>query len=208
MMKLSRTKLLLHENLITSKTLMKKIFNLTVLIMVLSRALLISQNIKNTSDAERSWVEMMQDPAVNFYDVQKVFQTYWKDKKVSAEESENEEEGGWQQFKRWENYMEPRVYPSGKRVDPSLAYQEYQNYLSSNIASYKNSPAAVQANSWTFLGPSSNATEGMVGRLNLYGFSRVITILFIQELLPEVCGKLRMAEQTGRPIQITSHPLV
>ena len=55
---------------------------------------------------------MMSNPdkkKINFHDVQKSFNDYWKDKDVSATEQENAEEGGWQQFKRWEWFMEQRT---------------------------------------------------------------------------------------------------
>ena len=29
------------------------------------------------------WIEMMQDPTVNFFKVQRAFETYWKDRKIS-----------------------------------------------------------------------------------------------------------------------------
>ena len=49
----------------------------------------------------------------NFYDLQKKFNEYWKDKTPSKDEGENRKEGGYQQFKRWEAFMKPRVYPTG-----------------------------------------------------------------------------------------------
>ncbi|MFH2096044.1 MAG: PKD domain-containing protein, partial [Bacteroidota bacterium] len=50
--------------------------------------------------------EKKQGTARNFYDVQKAFNQYWEGKTI-------ERGKGWKQFKRWENFMEPRVYPSG-----------------------------------------------------------------------------------------------
>jgi hypothetical protein len=55
------------------------------------------------------WVEMMHDPNANFYDIQQEFNNYWENRPI-------EKGKGWKQFKRWEEYMEPRVYPSGNRT--------------------------------------------------------------------------------------------
>ncbi len=66
----------------------------------------------------------------SFYDVQKAFYDYWDEQaKVAGTEeeregAENEEEGkGWEQFKRWENFMEPRVFPYGNLELPSIYKQ-------------------------------------------------------------------------------------
>ena len=54
------------------------------------------------------WVEMMDDPNVNFYEVQKAFDEAWGDHGY-------ERGKGYKQFKRWEFFTEQRVYPSGNR---------------------------------------------------------------------------------------------
>ncbi|MFW5877930.1 MAG: WD40/YVTN/BNR-like repeat-containing protein, partial [bacterium] len=41
-----------------------------------------------------------------FYQVQDAFEHYWEDKEIQKGK-------GWKQFKRWEDFMEPRVYPYG-----------------------------------------------------------------------------------------------
>ena len=64
------------------------------------------------------YVEMMNDPSVNFYDVVDAFNTHWEGKSI-------EKGRGWKQFKRWEAFMEPRVYPSGTRPAPQSLYQGY-----------------------------------------------------------------------------------
>jgi hypothetical protein len=55
----------------------------------------------------QKWVEMMNDSGSNFYDIQKEFNAYWQYKKIDKGK-------GWKQFKRWEAFMEPRVYPKGR----------------------------------------------------------------------------------------------
>ena len=37
----------------------------------------------------------------------------------------------------WEEFMEPRVYPSGNFFDPSIAYIEYEKYSCQKVYSKK-----------------------------------------------------------------------
>lgn len=78
----------------------------------------------------------------NFYEVQKAFNAYWKDKKI-------EKGKGWKQFKRWEEFMEPRVYPSGK-IPKDILWEEYQKI--------KNENKSTTAN-WTHMGPTDTPTD-------------------------------------------------
>ncbi|MFH0866445.1 MAG: hypothetical protein V1904_09620 [Bacteroidota bacterium] len=55
----------------------------------------------------QNWVDMMQDSNANFYSIQKAFNNFWEGKKI-------EKGKGWKQFRRWENFMAPRVYPGGE----------------------------------------------------------------------------------------------
>lgn len=64
---------------------MKKSLFFIAVIMFFQSKILISQK----------WVEMMSDPNANFYETQKEFYAYWKNRKV-------EKEHGYKQFKRWE----------------------------------------------------------------------------------------------------------
>ena len=50
---------------------------------------------------------------VTFWDVQKAFECYWDSLEPSNVESENAEEGGWQQYKRWEWFVKQRTFPGG-----------------------------------------------------------------------------------------------
>jgi len=49
----------------------------------------------------------------NFYIVQQAFNEYWQNRKI-------ERSKGWKQFKRWEAFMTPRVYPSGNFTSDML----------------------------------------------------------------------------------------
>ncbi len=119
------------------------------------------------ADAQK-WVEMMQDPTRNFYDIKKEFENYWKDKPY-------ERGKGYKQFKRWAWFVEPRVFPSGNMNNASRgkAYEEYQKYLESNPQAKINAnaaPTATAAN-WTPLGPFGSPTNGDAGRLQCIRFS-------------------------------------
>ena len=97
----------------------------------------------------QDWVSQMKDPSVNFYDVQKSFNKYNEKKERDLEKfnrqifkktgkapSEEETEvPGYSQFKRWEWFMAPRVFPSGELFNPSIAYDEYQKYTNQYFVS-------------------------------------------------------------------------
>ena len=142
---------------------MKKLLNLSLVLFILVPISAFPQMIGNGITEAENWVEMMQDPGVNFYDVQKAFEAYWMDKPVVKGK-------GWKQFKRWENYMTPRVYPSGNKIDPSFAFHAYQEYLTSNSSNKKANASSVQTNSWTYSGPSNNTIESGAGRVNFIRF--------------------------------------
>ena len=65
----------------------------------------------------QSWVDDMQNPNNNFYDIQKEFNDYWENKTI-------EKGKGWKQFKRWENFIEQRVFPDGV-MHPEILFFEY-----------------------------------------------------------------------------------
>lgn len=107
------------------------------------------------------WIRMMQDQSVNFYDVQRAFDTYWQDRPV-------ERSSGFKPFKRWE-YMTRlyRIRPDGTRLPADHSYREYMKYIASHSASRSVS------GDWTNLGPF-NLPDGKgykgLGRLNAIAF--------------------------------------
>ena len=94
---------------------MKKCFLLLAAILV----------IGSRSVTAQRWVEMMNDPNANFYEVQKEFNNYWKGKEITKG-------NGYKQFKRWEYLMQSRVDKNGKL--PAANY--FQNELKINKYSY------------------------------------------------------------------------
>lgn len=110
----------------------------------------------------QKWTEMMQNPNANFYDIVKEFDEYWKNKPYERGQ-------GYKAFKRWQWFMEPRVYPSGdlKLASRSYALEKYNEYLQENAQFKAMASAAISATTanWTPIGPFGSPTGGDAGRL-------------------------------------------
>ncbi len=122
--------------------------------------LLVSLFLLNNISNAQEYVRLMENQNANFYDIQKAFNEHWDGKSY-------EKGKGWKQFKRWEYFMEPRVYPSGRIIDPSLAYKEF-NKFKSTYGAPQNSTNKKAAN-WTAIGPTSfsDNTSLRIGRVNV-----------------------------------------
>ncbi|MBI1838055.1 MAG: PKD domain-containing protein [Flavobacteriia bacterium] len=136
---------------------MKNLFHKGIIIFLLS---IISSSLFSQSDST-NWVQLMQDPSANFYDVQKAFYKYWDGRKI-------EKGKGYKQFKRWEAYMTPRVYPSGDMKLPSKSYEMFQEWEANQ--SLNNNSSKTPTSVWTPLGPVGTATGGGAGRVNFIRF--------------------------------------
>ncbi len=173
-----------------------------VLLILLS----ITLTIAVKKSYSQSWVEKMQDPSVNFYEVKKSFNTYFdeqKQKELKREqqneqkernenreqeqknkksnpnkivaktnlEKESREVPNFEIYKRWENYMEARLYPSGDRSVMINGWNDYLNGFYSNAKSPANETKAAQATSWSIIGPTTTIpSSGGAGRLNFIHF--------------------------------------
>ncbi len=93
-----------------------------------------------------------------FYEIQKAFNEYYQDKIIDWTA-----DGEYAHFKRWEAFMEPRVYPSGKFFNPAATFNE-----SKNRSVNKNQSGVLTAN-WTSLGPQSGSMPG-IGRVDCIAF--------------------------------------
>jgi len=127
----------------------------------------------------QNWTEMMQQPDGNFYQVQQAFNDYWRDKDVT------EKGKGYKAFKRWENFVERRVYPSGELSQLGLTGKNFQEWLENNREhiynngnSYKfNSSSMIASTTWTAIGPmgpisgTGNGQFLKSGRLNFITIS-------------------------------------
>jgi len=71
----------------------------------------------------QSWAEKMQSPNGNFYVIKSEFEQYW------LTHDRLEKGVGYKAFKRWENFVERRVYPSGNLSLLNLTPLNYQAFL-------------------------------------------------------------------------------
>jgi hypothetical protein len=104
----------------------------------------------------QSWVTMMLDPNANFYTVQTTFNNYWAGKTI-------EKGKGYKAFRRWEAFMEPRVYPSGNTTLPSQTAKNYKQW-ETNLAAA--GIVKSVAGNWSLMGPVGKPVGGGAGRLN------------------------------------------
>ena len=80
----------------------------------------------------------------NFYDIQRAFNNYWKNKNTK------ERGKGWRPFKRWEWFWGQRVYPTGQFPNPMQLLVESQ----SRVCATGNGRLA--AANWTSMGPNDS----------------------------------------------------
>ncbi|MAW20972.1 MAG: hypothetical protein CMD16_01080 [Flavobacteriales bacterium] len=110
----------------------------------------------------QNWIDKMQNPTINFYDTQEDFKDFWENKAI-------EKGKGWKQFKRWENFIKPRVFPNGIQY-PDILMKEYNNLVSANNSFLMSPP-----NVWTQVGPDdvpleSSGRKRGIGRVNTMAF--------------------------------------
>lgn len=106
----------------------------------------------------QSWVEMMNDRSVNFYDVQQEFNNEWDGK-------EYEKGKGYKQYKRWEYFMEQRVSQDGTRPSAGVLWSEMEKYKMQHPSDLRAEPISH----WVPLGPSAWTSTGWnpgIGRVN------------------------------------------
>jgi len=111
---------------------------------------------QNIFSQELNWRNLILDSETNFYQVQESFQNEWRNIDRPYPKGK-----GFMAYKRWEWYMEPRVYPSGKRIPTNaiqLAKQE-------NPAMFP--PPSGTSGLWTYIGNNSvPGGGGGAGRIN------------------------------------------
>ena len=146
------------------------------------------------------WTEMGDAKSATFYEVQAAFNAYWKDKTPARGQ-------GYKPFKRWEDYMESRVYPSGNMNLTSLTYTNYIEWLKNNFVSEYISTTQRSAANWIELGPigspsgPSPYTRTGAGRLNFVRFDPTNSnTMYVHQMV--VYGNQLMEEATGQQIQI------
>ncbi len=114
----------------------------------------------------QKWLEMMEDPDANYYEVKEVFDEYWKDK-------EYEGGMGYKPFKRWEAHVTPRMDANGnfnqqKAIEAFAEYKAQQKNADSN---FKNGDSG----NWRSVGPNYETTDYDAARI---GVGKVDCIAF------------------------------
>jgi len=153
----------------------KLVLSFSLIICVfLSPALLAQKNKLNFTD-----------PNENFYDTQKRLNKYFKkhekeeqrereerqrDGKAQVGAWEEEEMGGFELYKRWEYYMEPRVYPSGDKSIAHKAIEEFKAWQIQNAQNKQGGNNTIQSSTWQAIGPFGDPTGGNAGRINTVRF--------------------------------------
>lgn len=104
----------------------------------------------------QDYPEMMMNRS-NLFETVKKFDEQWRGKTY-------ERGRGWKQFKRWEAFWSPRLFPTGNFADPAIVYREAEKY-------FEKRPHAKNAlGNWTNLGPFDTPQGGGNGRLNFISF--------------------------------------
>ena len=128
--------------------------------------------------APRAWFEAKEDSGANFYAIQQQFYQREAAGEPDPEKPTNilakaaaggfldEEDDEDFQFKRWEAYMEPRVYPSGDVTLPSRNAEEAARFFGLN-----GNASRPSGGNWKAIGPDVvPASGGGAGRLNFIRF--------------------------------------
>lgn len=94
------------------------------------------------------WIDAAKktDGSYNFFEVQKQFEAYWKDRP-------QERSKGIKPYKRWAYYWESRVDSRGNFPPADIKKKEWENYT----RSVRKSIDGSRAGAWTSLGPNSTA---------------------------------------------------
>jgi len=122
----------------------------------------------------QEWVELMNSTNTNFYEIQSSFNEYWKDK------DETEKGKGYKTFKRWEEFVEPRVYPSGNLGLLNQAASNYEKWLeeynAENTGAKFSSNSLSASSTWTAVGPMGPISGNAGGQLLKSGRLNFITL--------------------------------
>ncbi|NJN77938.1 MAG: hypothetical protein HC803_06075 [Saprospiraceae bacterium] len=116
--------------------------------------------ISGFSQVDENLWRTYDNPQGTFEELQESFNQYWENRPY-------EKGKGYKQYKRWETYMNPRIYPSGDMTLPSTNYQNFTEWYNTQPGNLKT------ANNWTELGPFAKPTgdDTGVGRLNFVRFN-------------------------------------
>ncbi len=152
--------------------------SLKLLLLICSTVLITaSSHSQNNSD----WLRVWQNPASNFFTIKASFDSTWADTEremrqqrggdaTARSENQEERDGTFRLFKRWEWYYAPRVGASGDLTMPAYSYINFFSYLEQNETARQMHQASINreasVSSWTFVGPTGAPNGGGAGRIN------------------------------------------
>lgn len=137
----------------------ESLFSLIILLVLFGQSILFAQNIN---------IEINPAKQENFYKIQKAKRDFYE----SIPEHERK---GFKQFRRWENFWEPRVFPTGEFPQAIDIHHDWMNY-SKHSKKYFNS---TLSNQWRLIGPITRPegeNEGVrdqgIGRVNVIRYPK------------------------------------
>jgi len=107
---------------------------------------LLAMFISNPQIFSQDWTQNIKSANPDFYEMQNAFNDFYKNKIIEWGSDKE-----WIRFKRWESFVEPRVYPTGKFFDPAMTWKVVKEEL--NISKIGNRD--LFSGSWSSLGPSN-----------------------------------------------------
>ncbi len=137
---------------------------LSIFLTILASGALASAQVTVDSDvtdysSKPRWIEMMQDPKANFFEVQRAFYQYWENRPTHRGD-------GYKPFKRWEYYWQSRVNTDGSFPPAGQIFREYNRFA----AQQPDGDGFKSGNAnWLELGPKTRVDVGGyvgIGRLN------------------------------------------
>ncbi len=143
---------------------MRRIALIAALVSLFGLSTALAQN--NDTALVPYWIEMMQDPGVNFHSTQRAFETYWANRT-------QEKGNGYKAFKRWEWFMEQEVKADGSYQKRSDLDTEFKAFDAIHGPSHGSGGFSAQSVSgtWQSLGPIQLPNNGTgqpngLGRIN------------------------------------------
>ena len=82
--------------------------------------------LQNAIVTAQPWMHGDNKSKLDFYQIQEKFKSHWEGRPYVKG-------NGFKQFKRWENFMEPRVYPTGIMPSPAIAFEEYKKFQNNSL---------------------------------------------------------------------------
>lgn len=117
---------------------------------------------------DKSWTKKGASKNQTFYDVQAKFDKYWENRTPQKGQ-------GYNIFKRWENKVADKVYPSGDMSLLSSTYSNYMDWVKTSKSNKNENSYNVNASSWTTLNGTSVAAgyDTGSGRLSFITFDPI-----------------------------------